>query len=473
VHSAYERWSGGLALGLRPAEGAWLELSGNRSDGEAAYADRSMDGVAFDRENVALRFALDRPAPWLRQLEGLAYHNYVDHVMDNFSLRDFTPTATMPAKTVSNPDRRTDGGRLAVTLEPIGAWSGTLGLDAQHNEHSLRSTMNEDMRPYRLLARVDDASFRQWGLFGEFTRTLDGGHRVITGARADRWWARDERQALPLGMTGSVPNPTAGAERDTTLASGFLRYEHALARSTAYFGAGYVERFPDYWELMGNRRETADSLSAFGVRPERTAQLDAGLVYRDERWSLSVSGFASHVDDYLLIESNVRKGMRLTSITRNVEARTYGAEADLALALVPGLRASGSLMWVRGENETDGLPLAQMPPLELRAGLDWQRDAWSAGALVRWASSQDRVAVNQGNVVGQDIGPSPAFTVVSLNAGYRGFKGLRLTAGVDNLFDEAYAEHISRAGAAVAGFEQSTRVNEPGRTLWVSLSAEF
>ena len=67
----------------------------------------------------------------------------------------------------------------------------------------------------------------------------------------------------------------------------------------------------------------------------------------------------------------------------------------------------------------------------------------------------------------------PTFTVLSLNAGYRGFKGLRFTAGVDNLFDENYAEHISRAGAAVAGFEQTTRVNEPGRTLWASVSAEF
>lgn len=473
VHSAYERWSGSLALGMRPVEDAWVELSGTLSDGEAAYADRAMDGVLFDRENLSLRAALDQPLPWLRRLEALAYYNYVDHVMDNFSLREFVPTAMMPARSASNPDRRTEGARLALELTPLAGWAGTVGLEAQQNEHRVRSSMNEDMTPYASLERERDARFRQWGAFGEFAHPTPAGHRVVLGARADRWWAKDERDNFAMGMAGAVPNPTADEERETTLVSGFGRYEHALRSSTLYAGLGYVERFPDYWELVGNRRESAASLSAFGARPERTAQVDAGAIFRRDGASLSLSVFANRIDDYLLIESNYPKGMRLVSITRNVDARTVGAEADLGVTLAPGLRATGTLAWVRGENDTDDRPLAQMPPLELRAGLDWQRGPWSAGVLARRVSGQDRVAVNQGNVVGQDIGPSSEFAVASLNAGYRGPKGLRLTAGVDNLFDEAYAEHVSRGGAMVVGYEQTTRVNEPGRTLWVTVSADF
>ena len=49
---------------------------------------------------------------------------------------------------------------------------------------------------------------------------------------------------------------------------------------------------------------------------------------------------------------------------------------------------------------------------------------------------------------------------------------MQVTAGVDNLLDRAYAEHLSRAGAMVAGFVQSTRVDEPGRTLWLKASAD-
>jgi iron complex outermembrane receptor protein len=33
-----------------------VEFTTARSDGEAAYADRAMDGVKFDRENYGLRF---------------------------------------------------------------------------------------------------------------------------------------------------------------------------------------------------------------------------------------------------------------------------------------------------------------------------------------------------------------------------------------------------------------------------------
>ena len=57
----------------------------------------------------------------------------------------------------------------------------------------------------------------------------------------------------------------------------------------------------------------------------------------------------------------------------------------------------------------------------------------------------------------------------SLNAGYRPRKGVTVTAGVDNVFDRTYAEHISRSSAAIPGYEQSLRVNEPGRTLWIKL----
>ena len=70
-------------------------------------------------------------------------------------------------------------------------------------------------------------------------------------------------------------------------------------------------------------------------------------------------------------------------------------------------------------------------------------------------------------MVGQDIGSSTGFAIFSLNGGYRPAKGTLISAGVDNLFDKTYAEFISRSGAMVGGFTQTTRVNEPGRTLWL------
>jgi hypothetical protein len=39
--------------------------------------------------------------------------------------------------------------------------------------------------------------------------------------------------------------------------------------------------------------------------------------------------------------------------------------------------------------------------------------------------------------------------------------------GIDNLLGETYAEQSSKAGAMVAGYVQSQRINEAGRTLWL------
>lgn len=473
VHSAYERWSASGTLGWTPSDDLRLELSGARSDGEAAYADRAMDGVAFDRDNLGLRFERRNLSRVVRNIEAQVYYNYVDHVMDNFSLRDFAPTATMPFPAVSNPDRRTTGGRVAADLA-WGAYTATVGADLQQNEHSLRSTMNQDLRPYQSLARMDDARFRSIGVFGELDQPLGAHGRMIAGARGDAWHAEDERMTLRASMA-TVPNPTAGEERDTVLPSGFARYEHDVApgSATAYVGLGHVQRFPDYWELVAAGRESVESLSAFDTDAEKTTQLDAGIVYSTDRLSASVSAFFGDVDDYILIESAYPKGMRRVTVTRNVDARTWGGEVDAAYALATHWQITGTLAYTRGENRTDDRPLAQMPPLELRTGLAYEGGPWSAGALWRVVAGQDRYALNQGNIVGQDLGRTGGFGVLSLNAGWRPSQAVLVTAGVDNLFDKVYAEHLSRGGALVAGFEQTTRINEPGRTLWLKVGASF
>jgi iron complex outermembrane receptor protein len=467
VHSRFTRWSTNAAVGWTPDDNTRLELSGARSDGEAAYADRTMDGVKFDRENVGLKFEKRKLSPLVEKVEAQLYYNYIDHVMDNYTLRPVSGN-----KMVNNPDRETMGGRAAVGLALTGATKATLGVDYQTNKHTLRATMNQAMMPYENMARAEDANFRNYGLFGEVTHQLNESDRLIGGLRADNWRAQDKRAKLTITGLGTVANPTAGKERTDTLVSGFGRYEHDLAATptTFYAGLGHTERFPDYWELISATKESATTLSAFDSRPEKTNQIDVGVVHNGGRLTASLSAFYSRIDDFLLIQSKFAKGARTATITRNVDATTWGGEAGLAYALTQTWKLDATLAYVHGDNDTDGTPLAQMPPLEGRLGLNYNDRVYSFGALLRLVAEQDRFDVNKGNIVGQDIGRTPGFGVFSVNAGYRPRKGVLVTGGIDNLFDKTYAEHISRAGAMVSGFEQTTRVNEPGRTLWVKLN---
>lgn len=478
VHSAYTRWSTNAAVGWTPDNDTRLELSGTRSDGQAAYADRTMDGVKFERENVGVKFEKKNLSKLVEKVEAQAYYNYVDHVMDNYTLRNVASTA---ARMVNNPDRETTGARAAVGLRFSDATKATVGVDYQSNVHTLRVGMGAMADSYTAKARSEDANFRNYGVFGELTHYLGERDKLVGGLRSDSWNAQDKRAMLTIGTgmaAATVANPTANKERDANLNSGFARYEHDLAAmpATLYAGFGHTERFPDYWELISATKESATSLSAFDTRPEKTNQLDAGMVFNGGKLTASISGFYNQIDDYIMVQSNYVKpnvngmGTRTASIVRNVDATTWGGEAGVSYRLTDTWKTDATLAYVRGDNDTDGTALAQLPPLEGRLGLGWDNKVWSAGALLRLVSEQTRYDVNKGNIVGQDIGRTPGFGIFSLNAGYRPKKGVLIAGGVDNLFDKTYAEHISRSGAMVAGFDQTIRVNEPGRNIWIKLN---
>jgi iron complex outermembrane receptor protein len=435
-----------------------------------------MDGVSFQRQNLGLAFETRDLSPRVGKLEGQAYLNEIDHIMDNGTLRPFLPSPGHPEPMAGNPRRITRGARFAVSLYPGGPSEWILGADTRSSRLDWRGSRSLYAMPVAAQPRVPDAVLDATGLFGQWTRAYGGG-QLVAGLRADQWRAEDLRAELYQGPA-RVPNPTAGATREPLLLSGFFRSEWSLGPpgTTLFAGLGQVRRFPDYWELIPV--EAATSPSAFQLSPERTTQLDAGATLRSGRITTSFSGFYSIVSEYILIQSGFPKaapsGPRLTTVARNIQARTWGGELALAAALSEPLRLDASLAWTQGENRTDDRPLAQMPPLEARLGLAWEAGAWSCGSLARLVAPQDRFALGQGTIAGEDLGRSPGFAVFSLNAGWKPAQGLQLTCGIDNLFDRAYAEHISRNASAIPGYlAPALQVNEPGRMLWVKAGFRF
>jgi iron complex outermembrane receptor protein len=348
----------------------------------------------------------------------------------------------------------------------------TLGVDTQrsiHEKGSGASMMMPDM------PMSDDARFEQTGVFAEMHYQFDHYSRFIGGYRADFWDADDKRSGMQ--------SDTAGRSRDETLNSAFVRFERDLEMPVTLFaGLGYLERFPDYWELISaHRAGMVDSQSAFlTTDEEKTTQMDFGLLGRQGRLSYSASLFYSNIDDFILIDyRNGFRSMMGYGSARNIDARTYGAEFDASYAIADHWKATASLAYVRGKNETDGdSDLAQMPPLEGRLGLTWDNKTWFAGGLVRVVDAQDHYSVGQGSIAGKDIGHNAGFATVSLHGGWRLSEKSMISAGVDNLFDKTYAEFISRSGGngmggAIGGYTQTTRVNELGRTLWLKGTIYF
>lgn len=481
VHSLYNRWNVNTAIGWTPDPDTLLELSAGTGNGKAAYAFSGMDGVKFLRQSGALRFEKKRLTEHWAKLEAKVYRNDIDHVMDNYTLRHPDPASSMPMAMASDLQRNTSGGRVAATFD----WENldlVVGGDASSSTHNVRNGGPEGspMGYYKALPRVRDARMDDQGAFAQATWNMAERDRLIAGTRLDRASVRgygiamrDADSGMSMGsmdssgMSMGMGNGSmkADVDRRATLPSGFVRYEHDLRMpATFYAGLGHAERFPDYWELFGQHVDTA--IGSFeNLRPERTTQLDIGLQYHGDRLKAWVSGYAGVIDDYILIHYGMTSGY-----ASNINARVAGGEVGAEYRLGSFWKASATLAYAWGQDATEHRPLPQMPPLETRLGLDWDNGTWSAGALWRVVERQGRVAVGEGNIVGQDLGKTGGFGVFSVHGGWRIGQAWSLTAGVDNLFDKVYAEHISPSVVELQGFTTSTRVNEPGRVAWMKLA---
>ncbi|MEO1817998.1 TonB-dependent copper receptor [Pseudomonas sp.] len=478
VPSRWSKWNGDIALGWTPDADTLLEFTAGKGDGEARYAGRGMDGSQFLRESLGLRFEKSNLGV-IDKLEAQVYYNYADHVMDNFRLRAPDPTSMMPMPMAAQVDRRTLGGRLALTFE-LDQLELVTGVDAQRSEHRGRSSSYSMMTGYTdadEFAWEKDAVMYNYGLFSEATWQRSDRTRWIGGARLDRAETKDYRQTISSMMGMATPNPTAGQTRSDTLPSGFVRYEQDLQGSptTLYAGLGHAARFPDYWELFSASLAPTGEVNAFdGIEPEKTTQLDVGIQYQRDNLQAWASAYAGQVDDFILFRYSTGMMGMSSSQAYNVDARIAGAEMGVAYDLTERWNADATLAYAWGENRSDGAPLPQMPPLEARLGLSYAHNDWSAGALWRVVAEQNRVDEGAGNVVGQDIGKSAGFGVFSLNGAYRLSEQLKLSVGVDNLFDKAYAEHLNLAGNSAFGYPaDAIAINEPGRSLWAKVDFDF
>ncbi len=492
--SRYDKWNTDVALGWTPDADTLVELTAGRGDGYARYAGRGMDGSQFQRESLGLRFEKTNIGETFYGLEAQVYYNYADHIMDNYSLR--SPGGMMPDPTLSRVDRRTLGGRL------VGTWQWTdvelkAGVDAQRSEH--RKVMDPTLHVNQMVAAagsdalpwVPDAMLHNYGVFGELSWQLSEREKLISGLRLDLHEATDERaffrshhptlkNMMGMPISQNWDNPTAGETRRDTLYSGFVRYEEELTSlpATWYAGLGHAERFPDYWELFVSNPGPVGTVQPFdSVRPEKTTQLDVGLQYAKGPLEAWVSAYAGLVEDYILFSyvPGVMPGMLRAEVS-NVDATIAGAEMGASYRFSSNWKGDASLAYAWGENRSDDRALPQIPPLEGRLGLTYERDNWSTSGLWRVVASQGRVAENQGTVVGKDFDESAGFGVLAVNGAYRLNQHFKLSAGIDNLLDKNYSEHLNLAGSAGFadyGLEPTSRVNEPGRTYWARVDMSF
>jgi iron complex outermembrane receptor protein len=457
VQSQWERWSTDLALGWKPTQDTWLELRGGASDGESAYAGRTMDGTQFRRESLGLHAEQKNITDVIKKVEAQIDYSYNDHVMDNFKLR--TPPMAMNMNMgmsmgggAMEVTRRTINARTAVTTE-WGNFSAVSGVDSQHNQHAGNMYMR-DANPIPPLKR--DLEYQSYGAFTEWTYTLSPETKWVAGGRIDQV---------------KVNHAANDQQRKDTNPSAFVRIEHALPEHglKTYAGIGYVERSPDYWEISRVSKGLLNYLDT-----EKTTQLDLGFEFEQGALMSWASAYVGLIDDFILVpyQSNPNGSVSILP-ARSIDATIAGAEAGIGYHLTDHLQTDLSAMYAWGKNTSDGKPLPQIAPLEGRFNLRYVQDRYSLGLLWRAVAKQNRISLNEGNIVGYDIGKSKGFSTLAINAAYQYSTTLDFAVGIDNLLDKAYAEHLNKSGAALFGYAANEQFNNSGRNYWARVSMKF
>ena len=447
MQSEYDRQSVHTAIGWTPDEDTVVELSYGYSSGSAEYADRGNKARTIDNENITLLAKTALNHDIFKTVEVQLYANENDHIMDQFD-RPLTDPDNPPRG--ANPRRTNYGGHLWFDIEIGDSWSGIVGVDYLDSTQDLRSGYSVD--------EIEDADYTDLfnkeniGLFVEADHDLASG-TLFTGLRFDRWKNR---------LLEGWQSPNKDNNRTEDLISGFARYEVTVDDTTWIAGVGRAQRMADYWEVM-------KSGSNLILEPEVTDQIDLGWMYEGEV-KLTASAFYADISDYILIDN--------TSMpkARNIDATLWGGETSVEVELPYGLQWVTTLAYTRGDNDTDDVALGQVSPLEAKMALNYEGDDWNFGALWRVVDRQDRVTIGHGNIVNQDLGETAGFGVLSLNGAYKLATKMVISFGVDNIFDKAYAEHVSKSGSGNDSLdpdERTFQVNEPGRSAWVKLDYQF
>jgi iron complex outermembrane receptor protein len=408
----------------------------------------------------------------------------VDHLMSN---RGKPNRSKLEAETTSTAD--TLSARAAVRFDVASRVlleAGTDFLDLDRDALRERRTPASGDTAYDHI--WPDVSQADVGLFAELTTTPREDVRLRVGLRADRVSSRargiddPSLQGRTIGEQWQrFYGPAAGdADRDESLVSGNLQVEWDRSLAFRWFAgigstsraASVTERFFAFAPAPGGYLVGNPLLEA-----ERKSEVVVGGQLRRERVRCALSVFYNDFGNYIY-ESTVSvedvDGDTAPDRVRgfeNVEATLYGGELTLAVVASSRWKLPISVAWVHAENDTAHRPLPEIPPLEAtvacRAEIAGRCPGWiEIGARV--VDRQDRVdrAFPEDETAG--------FSVFHLRGRFQVTRVLTLYAGVENLLDREYHEHLAReALLPVGGLDAGDEIPQPGRSAYLTARATF
>ncbi len=258
-----------------------------------------------------------------------------------------------------------------------------------------------------------------------------------------------------------------------------FRVELTLARKMR--APYYVERYA--WlplQATGGLADGHNYVGEIGLDPELSREVEGGVRWRGRWLHLAPRAFYRRVDDYIqgvkiappqspadaaAIAVSTASGDSDPLRFSNVDAVFYGVDVEYSLRLPYAFGLEGVLSYVRGERRDVDDALYRIAPLRGRTALHYRWREWSAAIEGVYAARQANVSAENDEI------ETPGYGILNLFFRWEPGAGLGISAGVDNVLDAFYQDHLYginrvRESAVAVG----ERLPGSGRSFFGSIS---
>lgn len=320
------------------------------------------------------------------------------------------------------------------------------------------------------------------GIFLDNTILMNEWFTFKSGARADFVFVNLD--SLPAPGTTLFPTPTlltptssghVGEFGSTyNLLAAYITGESMLTDElTTYGNLGIAQRPPTLTELYAQQPFLAVVQNGFNyvvgnpfLSPPQAWQADIGVRANYEKFRGQASIFYAWIHNYITFQEvqPTTTGINGLQFVNTDLATLSGFELRGEYDVYDWLSPFATMSFVEGRDQTRDSrgslvqptpvpgsnasqePLPGIPPLDTRLGLRFheagKQPKYGVEVVSRIVSAQNRYAQSLQEVA------TPGFTVWDLRSYWQANKRLLLTAGVENIFDKTYREHLDlRTGA--------------------------
>ena len=360
-------------------------------------------------------------------------------------------------------DRMLTGGNAVVTFGESDWVHARLGADFRYEDQAIqeRFDITNNGAPLTPFSPITTELPKSWllntGIFSELVLPVLPSLDTTAGARVDFY----DVNARIGDLDGPGSIDTAELAQNETLYAFYLINDLQITENwSGKLGFGHSQRTPSLIERYSNRVFLGILQSGFSrvigdptLAKERLWQIDAGVNADYEYFRGRANVFQSWVLDFVTYGGNrisSPEGARELFAVNSDLVTLAGFELYGEYDISDYLTTFGAMNYVQGTDQQIDAALWGVAPLDGRAGIRLHDEEggglWGVELGMRMVDRQNRAGVirniNDFNSLIPIEQITAGFTTVDLRSYYNYSQNVRLTMGIENLFDKNYLEHL-------------------------------